>query len=141
MNAIMLLQNKNTVSYVYDTNTLRQGLEKMRVHGYTAIPVITKDGKYVGSVSEGDFLWHIIDNHDGTNIKLQEKYVVRDILRDGWNPAVRVDVPMDVLFEKAINQNFVPVTDDRGYFIGIVTRKDIMKYFLGLNIKQPSLGV
>ena len=28
-----------------------------------------------------------------------------------------------------MNQNFVPVMDDDGKFIGIVTRKDIIKYF------------
>ena len=37
-----------------------KGLEKMHAHGYTAIPVITRDGKYIGTVSEGDFLWYII---------------------------------------------------------------------------------
>ena len=32
----------------------------MRHHGYTAIPVINREGKYVGTVSEGDFLWQIV---------------------------------------------------------------------------------
>ena len=27
-----------------------------------------------------------------------------------------------------INQNYVPVVDDQGYFIGIITRKEIIKY-------------
>ena len=57
----MLLKPKETVKYIFDYNTLRQGLEKMRVHGYTAIPVISDDGKYVGTVSEGDFLYYIVD--------------------------------------------------------------------------------
>ena len=35
---------------------------------------------------------------------------------------------MNELVEIAINQNFVPVLDDRNLFIGIVTRKDIMLY-------------
>ena len=29
---------------------------------------------------------------------------------------------------RAINQNFVPVIDDQDHFIGIVTRKEIIKY-------------
>lgn len=57
MNVLMLLKNKSEVAFVYDTNTLRQGIEKMHAHGYSAIPVLSKDGTYVGSVSEGDFLW------------------------------------------------------------------------------------
>ena len=52
MNVIMLLKHKDSLKYIYEDNTLRQGLEKMRAHSYTAIPVITRDGKYVGTVSE-----------------------------------------------------------------------------------------
>lgn len=44
MNIISLLKSKNTVSYLFAENTLRQGLEKMKAHGYTAIPVITDEG-------------------------------------------------------------------------------------------------
>ena len=36
---------------------------------------------------------------------------------------------MESLLERALQQNFVPVTDDRDVFIGIVTRRDIIKYF------------
>ncbi len=35
---------------------------------------------------------------------------------------------MEELFEKATNQNFVPVVDDNNVFIGIITRKDIILY-------------
>lgn len=128
MNVIMLLKPKETVKYIYEDNTLRQGLEKMRAHSYTAIPVITQDGKYVGTVSEGDFLYYILD-HDSQGMKEQEKYYVRDILRKDFNPAVKINVEMDELLKRAMNQNFIPVTDDRGTFIGIVTRQDILKYF------------
>ncbi len=128
MNVIMLLKPKDTVHFLYENNTLRQGLEKMRAHSYTAIPVITDDGKYVGTVSEGDFLYYILDN--GTKgFKEQEKYYVHDILREGFNPAVTIDVEMDELLQRAMQQNFIPVTDARGTFIGIVTRQDIIKYF------------
>ncbi len=130
MNVIKLLKTKDTVKYIYSKNTLRQGLEKMRANSYTAIPVITKeDGKYVGTVSEGDFLYYILDV-GSEGMKEQEKYYVSDILRKDFNPAVRIDVTMDELLERAMQQNFVPVVDDTGTFIGIVTRQDIIKYFI-----------
>jgi CBS domain-containing protein len=100
----------------------------MKIYGYTAIPVISEDGTYVGCVSEGDFLWHIIATGDGS-MKLQEQYKITDILRPNYNPAVRVDVDMDTLLERSLHQNFIPVTDDRDVFIGIVTRHDIIEYF------------
>ena len=129
MNVIMLLKPKPTVQYIFEDNTLRQGLEKMRAHSYTAIPVISQDGKYVGTVSEGDFLYYILDQRNNS-LKAKEKHLVRDILREGFNPAVRIDVTMDELLERAMRQNFVPVTDDFDTFIGIVTRQDIIRNFI-----------
>ena len=129
MNVIMLLRHKDTVAYIYENSTMRQGLEKMRAHGYTALPVITEDGEYVGTVSEGDFLWHLIDNKS-EGIKDQEKYRVKDIIRVDFNPAVKISIGMEALLDRAMKQNFIPVTDDRGTFIGIVTRQDIIRYFV-----------
>lgn len=129
MNVLMLLKPKETVQYIYETNTLRQGFEKMRAHSYTAIPVISSDGKYVGTVSEGDFLYYIVDLREG-EVKNPKKHHISDILRKSFNPAVNIDVSMDELLERALNQNFIPVTDSLGTFIGIVTRQDIIKYFI-----------
>ena len=42
--------------------------------------------------------------------------------------AVTVTTSMDQLIEAAMNQNFVPVVDDRGIFIGIVRRQAIIRY-------------
>ena len=129
MNVLMLLKPKETVKYIYENNTLRQGLEKMRAHSYTAIPVISEDGKYRGTVSEGDFLYYILDMRTGKIID-REKHRVRDIVRHDFNPAVRIDVSMSELLHRAVNQNFVPVVDDLGTFIGIVTRQDIIIAFI-----------
>ena len=109
MNALFFLKSKATVAVVFDDNTLRRGLELMRESGYTAIPVITREGDYAGSIREGDFLWYV--------------------MKKGWNPAVTVDVTMDELLDRALNQNFVPVVDDRNKFIGIITRRDILEYY------------
>lgn len=129
MNIIMLLKPKETVKYIYEDSTLRQGLEKMRAHSYTALPVINKGGKYIGTVSEGDFLYYILDKQSN-NMRANEKYKISDILRPDFNPAVKINVSMDEVLNRALNQNFVPVTDDFDTFIGIVTRQDIIKYFM-----------
>lgn len=128
MNLLFLLHPKSMVAYLVSDCTARQGLEKMRAHGYTAIPVINPDGKYVGTVSEGDFLWSIVDDEE-CNLKKLEKIKLTDIMRGVRDSAVKVDTKMDDLLLKIMEQNFVPVTDDRNIFIGIVTRKDIIKHF------------
>lgn len=127
-NIIFLLTVKSAVAFIYDDATMRQGLEKMRHHGYTALPVISGDGKYVGTVSEGDFLWHILDSGDNS-MKLQENYPILEILRRGWNPAVNIRATMDELLIRVSDQNFVPVVDDRGVFMGIITRKSVIRHY------------
>ncbi|MDO4316289.1 MAG: CBS domain-containing protein [Oscillospiraceae bacterium] len=133
MNIAYFLLPKNRVAYLYDDCTLRQGLEKMRHHSYTAIPVITRSGQYAGTVSEGDFLWQLLDQDSDAqrpiSMKALEQLRVRDILRGNSYPSVRITVSMEELVNSAMNQNFIPVVDDTGSFIGIITRKDIIRYF------------
>ena len=50
MNIAYLLTPKHRVAYLYDDNTIRQGLEKLRHHGRSAVPVINRKGQYVGTV-------------------------------------------------------------------------------------------
>ncbi|MEG1593609.1 MAG: CBS domain-containing protein [Oscillibacter sp.] len=133
MNIAYFLLPKNSVAYLYDDCTFRQGLEKMRHHGYTAIPVINREGKYIGTVSEGDFLWRLLagetDAEKGVSMKDMEQWKVRDILQENTYPSARITVSMEELLTSAMQQNFIPVVDDLGNFIGIVTRKDILRYF------------
>lgn len=130
VNIAYFLTPKNDVAYLYDDFTFRQGLEKMRRHGYSAIPVIARDGTYRGTVSEGDFLWRILDAEPLMGVpptmKSTEKLRVEDILRSGAYPPVRITASMEHLLTCAMNQNFVPVVDDLGKFIGIVTRKNLL---------------
>ena len=128
MHIVLFLKPKATVAYLYQHNTLRQGLEKMRAHGYTAIPVLTQDGRYAGTVSEGDLLWHMLNCHT-YDIRAQEAFTIHDILRQHWNPAVHIDATMDDLLLRVMDQNFVPVVDDRNLFMGIITRRDVIRYF------------
>lgn len=134
MNVSFFIQPKNRTSYVYCTDTLRQGLQKMKYYGYMAIPVLDEEEKYVGTITEGDFLWSICDfeRREITEIKprVLEKYKIGDLSFRRKYASVRIDVTMDELMEKVMNQNYVPVVDDRGIFIGIVTRKDVISYYV-----------
>ena len=104
VNVISLLTPKAQVAYLYDDFTVRQGLEKLRAHGYTAIPVLARDGSYVGTVSEGDFLWNLVDRQDNS-LRSKEKQPLKSVMRKSFNPPV----------------------DDRGAFVGIVTRQNIIR--------------
>ena len=95
MNIAYFLLPKARVAYLYDDYTFRQGLEKMRHHGYTAIPVISRAGQYIGTVSEGDFLWRLL-SEDGVRrctMKDLEQLQVREILRVSQEP-VSLETPI-----------------------------------------------
>ncbi len=133
MNVAFFLTPKNSVAYLYTHFTIRQALEKMKHHGYTAIPVITAEGKYAGTVAEGDFLWYLVQGEGGEplqpiDIQQTERLCLADLPFSGVYEPVRITASMSELMEKAVTQNFVPVVDDLGSFIGIVTRRDIMKH-------------
>ena len=126
---------KAQVEYVQIESTVRQGLEKMRFHGFSAIPVIDKDGKYRGTVTEGDFLWALYNDGE-PDLKKLEKRELKSIMRKRYN-AIRAGASIDEILSTAINQNFVPVVDDRDMFIGIITRKAIIQYLATVETELP----
>jgi len=127
MNILFFLHPKGEIKYIYNDSSLRKGIELVRNHGYSAIPVIDREGKYVTTVSEGDFLNHIIDKGE-CSLKKLEGTLIGDITSGNRNPAVSINATMVDLIQRSMEQNFVPVTDDRGMFVGIITRKDIIKF-------------
>ena len=127
MNIAFFLTPKNEVVFENQDATMRQVMEKMEHHGYTAIPLIDKDGKYVGTLTEGDLLWKLKNTPD-LNFKNTESVKVKDISRRIKHKSVSITSNIEGLISLAINQNFVPVTDDNGIFIGIIKRSDIINY-------------
>ena len=127
MNILFFLTPKEDVAHVEETATMRQVLEKMEHHGYTAIPLLSVEGKYIGTITEGDLLWFLKDRNF-PDLKLLEDMPITSIERRRDNQAVKIDESMENLFDKVMNQNFVPVVDDKRVFIGIVTRKDVLAY-------------
>jgi CBS domain-containing protein len=127
MNIAFFLTPKNEVIYEYLDATMRQVIEKMEHHGYTAIPLIDKEGKYVGALTEGDLLWKLKNTPD-LNFKNTENVKITDISRKRKHKSVSINADVESLISLATTQNFVPVVDDNGTFIGIIKRSDIINY-------------
>mgnify|MGYP000278181771 FL=1 len=128
MNIMFFLKPKSDLAYIYDYHTLRQALEIMEYHKYSCVPILNKEGKYVGSITEGDLLWSLKEL-DLFNIKEAESISIMKIKRRVDYQCVTAESNMEDLIGRAMEQNFVPVVDDQGNFSGIITRKDIIGYF------------
>lgn len=132
MNIAFFLTLKKDIVYLYDDFSMRQALEKMKIHGYTAIPVLSHDGKYIGTVSEGDFLWYFFDKEKKKRVfneKEFEKIPLKEIIKNDKYNSVKITASIEELVSMSLTQNFVPVVDDSDNFVGLVLRKDIIKHF------------
>ena len=127
MNILYFLTPKNQVATIFEDSNLRQLTEKLEHHRYTAIPIINREGQYVGTISEGDIL-RVVKNTFNMNLMSAHGIEIKKIPRMVEVKSVNANSSMDDIVDMAMNQNFVPVTDDNNVFIGIVTRKSIIKY-------------
>lgn len=126
-NILFFLMPKALCAYLYDDYTIRQALEKMESAGYAALPILNRRGEYRGTLTEGDLLW-AIKNLCYMDMRQAEARRIMEISRRKDNIPVRVTTSMQDLVERATTQNFVPVVDDKDAFIGIVTRRSIIRY-------------
>ena len=126
-NILFFLTPKAMCAFLHDDYTVRQALEKMEFAGYAALPILNRQGEYVGTLTEGDLLW-ALKNMCAMDMKQAEARKIMDISRRKDNVPVTVTTSMQELVERASYQNFVPVVDDKNAFIGIVTRRAIIKY-------------
>ena len=126
-NILFFLTPKAMCAVLYDDFTIRQALEKMEVAGYAAIPILNRRGEYRGTLTEGDLLW-AMKNMCYMDMRQAEARRIMEIPRRKDNVPVRITASMQDLIERASHQNFVPVVDDYGAFIGLITRKAIIKY-------------
>ena len=121
MNILFFLTPKSDVAFIYSDANLREAIDLMEAHRYSALPILTKQGRYAGTLTEGDLLWYMKSRSPS----------VMEVKRRQDNSPVNAGAKMEDLLDKAMQQNFVPVLDDNKSFIGIITRRDIMKYFSG----------
>ena len=126
-NILFFLKPKAELAYIYDYHTVRHALEIMEYHKYSSVPILSKDGKYVGSITEGDLLWGL-KKLKTIDVKKTESISVMKIERRLDYQCVSAESNMEDLIDRAMEQNFVPVIDDQKNFIGIITRKDIIGY-------------
>ncbi len=127
MNIAQIMTPKVCTAYIHESSTVRQALEIMQRHHYTALPVINEDGEYVGCITEGDFLRHMMEV--GTaSIRALERYSIRNLYRPDFCKPLNICANRQEVTEVILQQNFVPIVDDRGFFCGIITRRSFIAF-------------
>ncbi len=127
MKIAFFLLPKSEVVYLTTRSTMRQALERMEYHRYSAVPIIDEQGKYAGTVTEGDLLWEF-KNTLNLRLKDTEKILLKGIPQHIQNKPVNINAEIEDLLSLVTKQNFVPVVDDSQVFIGIIRRREIIEY-------------
>ena len=127
MNILFWLTPKSEVDYIMEDATLNKALQKMENRNFSAVPVISRTGKYVGTLTASDILGCIKENFD-LSIRKSADFPVSRIRRVRDNKPVSINAKMEDMLDIIQNQNFVPVVDDEDNFIGIITRKEVIKW-------------
>lgn len=126
INVVHLLTPKAITVFLYDEDTVRQGMEVFKHYRYTSVPVVNRHGGYMGCITEGDFLRYVMKN--GTDPAAMEKDHIGEIMRRDFGSAVKIHASAQEVVDIATRQNYVPVIDDRGILSGIITRKSVIEY-------------
>lgn len=127
MNILFFLKPKNEVVYISSTISVQHALTDMQNHTFTAVPIISADGDYIGTITEGDFLRYFKDLTNGVPNPDPDANISSIPRSVSYDP-ISINADIEDLISKVINQNFVPVIDDNHKFIGIITRKDVIQY-------------
>lgn len=138
MNIFRFIIPKSLVEYITVDSTVRQGFEKMRFHRYVAIPVLDGEGKYVGMLRNDDVLQFFL-TVESFNVKTAEKTQVGEIIDPSYSKPLYHHSTMEELLELVKEHNSVPVVDDRGCFIGLVLRRDVMNFLLKYYVPEKNL--
>ena len=126
-NILFFLTPKAMCVHLNTDDTLRQAIGRMESARYAALPILNRKGEYCGTLTEGDVLW-ALKNKCNLDLQAAKHVKIMDIAHRKDNTPVKVDAGMERLLERASKQNFIPVVDDKNTFIGIITRRSIIKY-------------
>ncbi len=140
MRVAFFLIPKNDVVFLTPGMSMRQALERMEHHSYAAVPLVDDEGYYCGTITEGDLL-RTLKNTEGLDLGGMERIMLKEIPLNAKNKPVRIDARVVDLLSLASEQNFVPVVDDQGVFIGIVRRREIIEYCVELIREKEGSGI
>lgn len=137
---------------VKEEDTIEEVVKLILEHRISGVPVINDENEIVGIISEADLIYREKDISIPTFIPLFEGFILLDSVKKFedklrkkaaykaknamTSPAITVNQNEDVhrianiMLNKRINR--VPVTDDEGKLVGIITRSNILSSIEGV---------
>ncbi|MFC3932931.1 cyclic-di-AMP-binding protein CbpB [Streptococcus dentapri] len=93
-------------------------------NGYSRIPVMSPDKRYMGTISMSDILSY------QTEQALSDKALADLEIKEMLNHKIEVltdTADLTEILHKIVDFPFLPVVDSQGFFLGIITRRTVLK--------------
>jgi CBS domain-containing protein len=107
------------------TAGFKKCVDFLRIQQVSAVPVVTADGKLLGLLSEADLMRNF-ERLEGEAPPTAADLMTRDVA------TIRADAPIAaaarIMVERRIKR--LPVVDQAGHVIGVVSRVDLLRVFL-----------
>lgn len=128
-NILAFLTPKSETLYLDSDSTIRQTLESFDYYKYSVVPLLDEEGKYITTISEGDILRYI-KNDAYFDIRIAESVKVEQIEKYRPYKALTIFSNAEEVIKLSLEQNFIPIIDGRGVYIGIIKRKSIIDFLV-----------
>ncbi|HZJ69034.1 MAG TPA: cyclic-di-AMP-binding protein CbpB [Candidatus Eisenbacteria bacterium] len=120
-----LMIKSEDVATVRIENTLLHAMMVLSTVGYSSIPVLDNQHRLQGTVTLPRIIEGVKDQIHYDWDQLSQKRV-KDVICHDYSP-ISVDADLEDVLHKLVDHNFVCITDNEGIFLGIITRKSILK--------------
>lgn len=128
MNIAFFLTPKTQVAFVSAAATVDEAIVTMQTSGHSTLPVLRDEGSYLGTVSEATLLARLL-RAETLHQPAPHDEQLAQLPIDHALPALGVAVTVESVLLRVADHSFLPVVDDRGAFIEIVRRRDVLEHF------------
>lgn len=132
MNLYQFFTPKARTFYLPSDATVAQALDKFDFHKFVAVPIVGEKGEYLSTVSEGDIL-RFLKNVANFDARAIGQTLVTQIEKYRPYRALDLSAPTESILQLSLEQNFIPLVDDRGAYLGILKRKEIIQYLYSIH--------
>ncbi|WP_122645022.1 cyclic-di-AMP-binding protein CbpB [Enterococcus mediterraneensis] len=114
----------NVANLMYE-HPLDHALLVLSKVGYSKIPVLDKEDHFVGLIGLNDIVGKMIDltKIDTDNLS---GMTVADVMEVGVT-CVTENSPLEDILHLLVDNSFLPIVDSEKRFVGIITRKELLK--------------
>ncbi len=129
MKAKELVTNKKKITYVYGDSTLEEAIKAFAKSSYSMIPVLERvSDRYLYSITATDVLNWMAAGH---SLEEAEKTPLSALSLTRLIASCQENAEVSSIADLVANQNYVPLVDEKGVFVGLVTRKSLIFRLLG----------